>query len=161
MFERQLSGVECHSANAAFVFDRRHAEWAAIFDVSADRMAEFGKMDADLIRATGFQRAFDFTVRLLVNRLECLKRFEMSRRVFSDRSIRRASAKSIAAVPDELRCDRLIFNFPRDQCQVFSNSRVLSKLMDDFGLSFLVASENKQPAGVAIDAMDRKQPRQV
>ena len=80
--------MQRHAKNSTIVFNRWLAERAAVLDVSADRMAKLGKMNSNLIGATGFETAFEFTEEfafaLFVDAFENLKGFEMGRRMLSD-----------------------------------------------------------------------------
>jgi hypothetical protein len=52
-------GVQCQTRCSAAVGDRGSAERSAIFPVSANRVTGLGQVNANLMRSTGFESAFD------------------------------------------------------------------------------------------------------
>ena len=59
MSKPQFCGMQCQSRCATAVFNHSGGEWLSIFDIAANEMATLGKMNTDLVGATGFQLAFD------------------------------------------------------------------------------------------------------
>ena len=154
MLETQIGSVQSHSADFALVDDRWLSKRAAVFDVTANRMAKLCQVDADLVGATRFQSAFQFAVGANFSH-----RLKVRDGSIAFGFVGGASSQPVASVANELRGDRLVFDRSRDQRKVTSYGVVMGELLDDFCLGFLVASKDKQPAGVAINSVYRQQSR--
>ena len=59
MLKAEFSGVQRESGYTAAINDQLLAERSAIIFVAADRMSRLGQMNANLMRASGFESAFN------------------------------------------------------------------------------------------------------
>ena len=50
--------MQRETGDAACVFNVRSSHWATVFNVTADRVAQLREMNTNLIRASGFESAF-------------------------------------------------------------------------------------------------------
>ena len=125
MFEAQFSGVQRESWCSAAIDDQLLAERAAIVFVAADRMPRLGKMNANLMRATSFESAF--------NEREAADQFDWSNVrdcLLALIGIGNAASFSVAAIASEKRFNCLLADFTEHDRQIRAVDRVLAKLLD-------------------------------
>ncbi len=60
MFKAQFHRVQCESWGVAEIRDWRFTELTAVLHVSTDRMPGFGKVNPNLVGASGFETALKF-----------------------------------------------------------------------------------------------------
>src|SRR5579863_794807 len=103
MDEADLGSMQGQPGSSAFIGDRFSGKWPAIDFIAAQRMPGFRKMNADLMRASRFQPAFDDGVAL-----ESLDWFDVSHRPFSEFRVFRAAAAPVAPIVDQVGFERLL-----------------------------------------------------
>src|SRR5580704_1818755 len=103
--------------------------WSAgrcsIFRITVERMAGFGKMNADLMRSARFESAFNER-----EAVELLPRTQMCDGPFSDAFARRAPPFAVAAVFDQKRLNRPRVDVSSGDGEIHAFDRVLFKLPD-------------------------------
>lgn len=113
MFESQFSGVQRESWCSAAIDDLLLAERATIIFVAADRMSRLRQVNANLMRTTGFESAFD--ERMAADKFD---RTNVRDGLLALIGIGNAASFSVAAIASEKRFDRLLGDLTRHDGQV-------------------------------------------
>lgn len=127
--------------------------WAAIFDISAKRVAEFRQLNADLVGTTSFQSAFKFS--------ECgefPKRADVCHHVAAiDIQILSTAPQAVASIANLNGSQCLCSEESWDDAQVSAVDGVGSELANEQILSDFCAGEEDDAAGFTVNAMHGKQ----
>jgi hypothetical protein len=115
-------------------------------------MIHFSKVNANLIRASGFESAFE--LRVIADRSDGC---QMSDRSLTVSVVGANASKPITAVSNQPISDGLSFHFAGDDAEITPQCGVGSKLGNEFLLSVLPKCEDQNSAGFAINAMDRQE----
>ena len=129
--------------------------------VATDRMAHLGEVDANLMRSTGFQLAFDFRVLVAVDAPEGPLGSNVSHGFLAGVFGPRATTQTIAAVANNVVTDGLMGWLPNDDRRVDADNVVRGELFDQSQLGAIVPCKDQQPAGVAINTMHGKHARAI
>ena len=122
--------------------------------VAADRMAQLGKMDADLMGAARLQPAFD--QRVIAQKFQGP---DVRYRGLADVGQGRAAAAAVAPIADQAVGDRLGLDPARHHRQIAAMRGMLAKLLRQELLGLAGPGEDDQAAGVAVQPMHRAERR--
>ena len=155
MDEAQLGGVQCQSRSATDIFDSFCSERLVVFQVAADHAPFLCEMDANLVRAAGFQSAFDLAVIA-----ELFHPPHVSYRSLADFAVQDATPASVTAVTNQIRDDRPVLRAAVNNGPVDPVNGVFAKLAHKMGFRLFISREHQDTAGIAIQAMDAADRRQ-
>ena len=127
------------------------ADVDSLTDQGVTRLRE---VDSDLMRAAGFQPAFDQGDARATRQ----DRDVGDRRLAQLRVVRRA-AQAIATVFDQARPERAPFEIAVDQCQVAPVHAVKTELLLEMSFGRHAAREHDQPAGLFVQSMHHAERR--
>jgi len=151
--DTKFRGVQCESWCVGVIRDFGSSVWAAIFDVTAERVAEFSKLNADLVGTTCFKAALEFR--------ECgefPQRADVCHHGSAiDFDVLSTAPQAIASIANLHGSQCLCCEKSRDHAQVSAVDRVGSELADEQILSDFSACEEDGAAGFAINAMHCEQ----
>lgn len=149
MFEAEFGGVERDARCAATVGDRFREERLVVDFFAADRMAEFGEMNADLMGTAGFESALK--KRVTIEKLDWL---DVSDRSLADVGQVGAATTAVATIADQARFDSLFLDPARNDGEITTRDRVQAELLAKMAFGFNGTGEDHQTTGLAIEPMD-------
>ncbi len=142
------------AGRVAFVRRRRPVQRAIIDMFATERRSPLAQMDADLVRAPGFQAAFHER-----EIAEFLDNSNVSHGTLSFFRPHHASAPAVAAVGGNERLNPPRLGLAANDGKVAARNGVPAKLPTQLALRMFCARKNDQAARVLVKPVNRKNPR--
>jgi hypothetical protein len=149
MLESEVRGVQGDPRRSAWVCGWRTIHRAVVYRFAGQRRPGFTKVNADLVRSSGFEPALDEATWS-----QLLQDPHMRHRplTFTGRA---AAAPAVAAIAHDPRLDPPVRRPAAGDRQVTAADRMSAELLAQIGLGLWRAGEHNDAARITVDAMNR------
>src|SRR5262245_52956569 len=148
MVEPQLRRVQRQARRAAWIGRFLTFRPWAVYLFATNRMAQFGKVDANLVRSARFELAPEHGVAL-----QALGHVDMGDGFLAFLAAPAAAAAAITAITDQGRANRLCFHLARHDGQIAALDRMRLELPSQAALGVHGAGEDDEAAGLLVQAL--------